>query len=146
MARTVRVSMIGALLMALATGCGSQQATQKESGPATTKPTATLPGTTTKTPTNETSPTTSGPFVGTCPKAIAANCVPGRRYEGFSIVCVGHGDVQTARTPTQADLRHPPQGKLSPPPTQVFLRMLPNGKARGICVWGRNPLLQAANN
>lgn len=31
------------------------------------------------------------------------------------------------------------------PPSQVFLHMLQHGKARGICVWGRNPAATAAN-
>ena len=31
------------------------------------------------------------------------------------------------------------------PPGQVFLHMLPNGKARGICAWGSNPSAVAEN-
>lgn len=138
------VAVIAILVTTLSSGCGSHQTATKEHSPAATKPTSTATQTTATTPARAKSTTGGGPFVGTCPKLIAANCVPGRKYEG-SVVCVGHGDIQTARTPTPADLQHLP-GKLSPPPTQIFLHMLPNGKARGICVWGRNPLMQAENN
>lgn len=103
-----------------------------------------------------------GPTVGTCPKLIAANCIPGVQYESRTgIVCVGHGNVRTARTPTPADLRRVNKESakaddefrktgrlpyiLRHPPSQVFLHMLPGGKARGICVWGKNPAAVAAN-
>lgn len=94
----------------------------------------------------------TGTFVGTCPKVIAANCVPGVRYEkGPPVVCVGHGNPRLARTATPADLRRlkreskaEAEHALAHPPTQLFLHILPNGKARGICVWGRSPANTAA--
>lgn len=145
----------GVVIALLASGCGSHNLAS------TSSRAGRVPASRTHASPHKKSSSRVGPAIDTCPKIIAANCIPGVHYESTSIVCVGRGNVRTARTPTSTDLRRMNKeaakadeefrktGKLPDilrhPPSQLFLHMLPHGQARGICVWGKNPAAGAAN-
>jgi hypothetical protein len=150
-----------AVLATVAVGCGQHHAIAAADH-TTTEASPALRHRTSSTTTNASSKP-GGPFVGTCPKVIAATCVPGTHYEG-SIVCVDrHGNKATARTPTQQDLTRLNKGTpkaerefrqtgklaygLTHPPSELSIRRLPNGSFYGICEWGGNthPATAAAN-
>jgi hypothetical protein len=151
-----------ALLAMTAVGCGHHHPSATGDH-TTTEAKSNTPHSTASSTTN-TPATPGGTFVGRCPKVIAATCVPGIRYErGPNVICVNrHGNKATARTPTPQDLarlkkqapeaerefrktRKLPYG-LTHPPSQLFIRRLPNGSFYGICEWGGDTPAIAAEN
>ncbi len=161
-----RAGAIALVLMALAVGCGSHHVA------AIGAHTVTLPASTVphnpSASTHAKPSTVGGPFTGTCPKVIAATCVPGTKYEGSGVCVNRHGNTATARSLTRQDLRRTKKEKkeaakaekefrktgklpygLTHPPTELSLRRLPNGKFYGVCEWGHvnpAPLPENAGN
>lgn len=145
-----RVSGVAAIAFVLvaAAGCGSHAAV-KRTGHNAAKRTSTAPSSA-STSAAEKALTKGGLVTGTCPKSIAATCVPGRKF--YVGVCVGPGR-RTARTPTLQDLRNldreraaaktelreGKRPKRSKTPATLSLHMLPNGKVVGSCNYGGGP-------
>jgi hypothetical protein len=160
MGAPTRLGAVGLVLMALAVGCGSHHVAANGAH-AVTKPTSTVPHNTSAA-THEKPSTVGGPFTGTCPKVIAATCVPGTKYEGSGVCVRRRGNKAIARTLTPQDLLRLKKGSakaekefrktgklpygLTHPPTEVIIHMLPNGQFHGICEWGKNPALLTAES
>lgn len=142
---------IAVMLTAVLAGCGAQHST------ATTPPrVAKKPATASRRPMSrlqiERILSRGGELPDTCPKAIAANCVPGRMEAAG--VCVGRKG-RIARTPTMRDFRRmqaeaarvqreregktPKPQKQRKPPTTITGHMLPSGRFVGTCNYGSGP-------
>lgn len=133
-------------LAAVAAGCGSHHSAVKR--PATAAPHRPLSRLQAEKIISK-----GGELPDTCPKSIAANCVPGR-MEG-EVVCVGP-KARVARTPTMKDFRRmdaeaakaqrerresrkPTPPKRRRPPATLSLRRLPSGRLAGTCNYGSGP-------
>lgn len=141
------VAVTAAVVVAVAAGCGSHRTTPKQ-----TTRTSTTPKAASRTAI-EKKLAAGGEVPNTCPKSIAANCIPGR-MEG-AIECVGRKG-RIARTPTMRDFRRmdeeaakaeqarregktPKRAKHRKPPATLSLHRLPDGRELGTCNYGGGP-------
>lgn len=128
-----RVGLSGVSVVLLAVGCGSEQSAKREGSRPATKPSSTVLHSSTVG--RRTHAVTKAGSAAPSESSVGAN----ETYDGPDVICVGHGNPRLARAATPRERRT--QKPLNPPPTQMYLHMLPNGKVQGICVWGRNPYL-----
>lgn len=153
MSRGLAAAAIAVVLTAVAAGCGSHHGAAKKPGNAPTEPAAAARRRPMSRLQIEKILSRGGELPDTCPKSIAANCVPGR-MEGM-IVCVGR-QGRIARTPTIGDFRRMDaeaakaqrerrEGKEPMPPEHrrlpatITAHRLPNGRLVGTCNYGRGP-------
>lgn len=147
------VAALAVVLAVMGAGCGSQRSAVKTPVHAPKKPATVARRRPLSRLQVEKILSRGGELPNTCPKAIAANCVPGR-MEGV-IVCVGPKG-RIARTPTMRDFRRmdaeaaraqrerregrkPTPPKHRKPPTTITGHILPSGRLAGTCNYGSGP-------
>lgn len=153
MSRLAAAAGIAIVLAAVVAGCGSHHGAAKKPAHASSRQATAAHRRPLSRLEIEKILSRGGELPDTCPKSIAANCVPGR-MEG-AIVCVGRKG-RVARTPTMGDFRRMDaeaakaqrerrEGKKPKPPKRrripatLSLHRLPSGREVGTCNYGSGP-------